>query len=100
MTIRKNLMTFVSAGLMLAALTACEKKIDPATGKGPAEMAGQKIDQAAEKANHDMNKAAEEAKAKMNQATADASQSINNATVKVGEKVEQAGEKIQAAGNK
>lgn len=42
-------------------LSACEKKAAETEGKGPAERAGQQIDQAATKAGEQLNKFAEEA---------------------------------------
>jgi hypothetical protein len=47
-------------GMLLAALAACQRD-DPARTEGPAEKAGQKIDQAAVKAAEEVNKLAEKA---------------------------------------
>lgn len=47
------------SGLMIAGLSACEKKEVAAEGEGPAEKAGQQIDQATARAAEELNKVAE-----------------------------------------
>lgn len=47
------------SGLLIAGLSACEKKEVAAEGKGPAERAGQQIDQATARAAEELNKVAE-----------------------------------------
>ena len=44
---------------LITAMAACEKSETASTGKGPAEQAGQKLDQAASRAGEELNKAAE-----------------------------------------
>ena len=46
--------------ILVVVLSACQKN-DNAAGKGPAEKAGQQLDQAAAKAAVEINKAAEQA---------------------------------------
>jgi len=57
----KSAASLVMIGLLSTMLLACEKK-EPVTGeKGPAEKAGQQIDQATARAGEELNKAAEKA---------------------------------------
>ena len=51
--------SIILLGASLAALGACEKKDVEADAKGPAERAGQQIDQAAARASEELNKVAE-----------------------------------------
>jgi len=74
MTFSKSIAAIVVAGLLGGGLAGC-KKNEPIVEKGPAEQAGQKIDQAASKAGEEINKAASA----------------------VGKELEKAGEKIQDA---
>ncbi|MFC3109143.1 hypothetical protein ACFOFO_14430 [Undibacterium arcticum] len=74
MTFSKIISTVVVAGLLGGGLAGC-KKNEPIVEKGPAEQAGQKLDQAASKAGEEINKAASAA----------------------GKKIQEAGEKIQDA---
>ncbi|CDG81706.1 hypothetical protein [Janthinobacterium agaricidamnosum] len=101
----KKVMALLAAGLMVVSLAACQKK-DDVTDKGPAETAGQKIDETAAKANQEIKDAADKAStelhntaqetgAKIDQAGEDASKKLNDAAEKVGAKVEAAGQKIQ-----
>jgi len=48
---------FIAAGF-IAGLVACEKTDTAAGEKGPAEKAGQQLDQAASRASEELNKAA------------------------------------------
>jgi len=82
----KTLISLFAAGLLVTGLAACQKKDDSA--KGPAETAGQQIDQAAATTNEKLEKAGE----KINAGAIDL-------TKKAGEKMEQAGEKMQNAAN-
>ena len=80
----KIFVTAVFAGsVFLAGLSGCQKN-EEVNGKGPAEQAGQKIDQAAEKAGQEINKAADRT-----------GQEINKAVEKTGQQIEKVGEKIQ-----
>lgn len=47
------------ATLLLVSLAACQKEDSSSNGKGPAEKAGQQLDQAAERAGEELNKAAQ-----------------------------------------
>lgn len=49
----------LAAAIFIAGLAACEKTDTAAGEKGPAEKAGQQLDQAASRASEEMNKAAE-----------------------------------------
>lgn len=49
------------AGVLITGLSACEKRETAAEGAGPAERAGQQIDQAAKRAGEELNKVAEKA---------------------------------------
>lgn len=55
----RTLSSVVLAGLLSAGLAACEKKEVAAEGPGPAEKAGQQIDQATTRAAEELNKVAE-----------------------------------------
>jgi len=56
---RQSVFRLLMAAILAAGLAACEKT-DTATGeKGPAERAGQQLDQAASRASEELNKAAE-----------------------------------------
>jgi hypothetical protein len=58
----------LAAGALMASLTACQKQDAAADAKGPAEKAGQQIDQATAKAGQELNKFAEKAGEKMQEA--------------------------------
>ncbi len=66
----KTLVSFIAVAFLIAGLAACQKKEETA---GPAETAGQKIDEAAATAN----------------------QKVEETTAKIGEKMEEAGKSIQ-----
>ena len=74
MSFSKSIAAVVVAGLLGAGLAGC-KKNEPIVEKGPAEQAGQKIDQAASQAGEQINKATEMA----------------------GKEIQKAGEKMQDA---
>jgi hypothetical protein len=57
----KTIVTLVVAGIWLAALSGCEKKPEPQVQKGPAEQAGQQLDQAAARAGEKLNEVTEKA---------------------------------------
>lgn len=69
----KTIVTLAAAGICIAALSGCEKKLEPQAQKGPAEQAGQQLDQA----------------------TARAGEKLNQVTEKAGEGLQRLGEKLQ-----
>lgn len=58
-TTRRPVTLLITLGMLITALSACEKKDAAADGQGRAERAGQQIDQAATRAGEEFNKAAE-----------------------------------------
>jgi uncharacterized membrane protein len=96
---------------LVAGVAGCGKR-DEAIG--PAQKAGQAIDNAGDKVARDLHDkldranqaakkvtdSAEQAKDKIAEATADAGKGLDKATEEVGKKVERAGEKIQEAAKK
>ena len=105
MVTTKQWAAIVMAGLMLGGIAGCQKKED-ATGAGPAEQAGRRLDQVTDKAGADLTKAAHEANQQIqdaaretsqqiDKATDQAAQKVNETTEKAGKKLEQAGEKMQ-----
>jgi acyl-CoA reductase-like NAD-dependent aldehyde dehydrogenase len=112
-------LTHLAASLLtlalLAGLGGCTKKED---GMGPAQKAGQAVDNAGDKVARDLQEKLDKANAAAKQvsdsaqqtrdriaeatadATADASKGLDAATDKVGKEVEQAGEKIQDSARK
>jgi hypothetical protein len=96
---------------LVAGLAACSKRDE---AMGPAQKAGQAIDNAGDKvakdlhdkldkanqAGKDIAKSAQETSDKINDATEDAAKGLNKATEEVGKKVERAGEKIQESARK
>lgn len=56
----KGVIRCLVGAAFIAGLAACDKQ-DTAEGKGPAERAGQQLDQAAARASEELNKAAEKA---------------------------------------
>lgn len=100
---------------VLAGAGGCSKRED---GMGPAQKAGQAVDNAGDKVARDLQDKLDKANAAAKQvsdsaqqtreriadatadATRDASNGLNAATEKVGKKVEQAGEKIQESAKK
>tara|TARA_R110001599_G_scaffold64023_3_gene178598 strand:- start:173788 stop:174045 length:258 start_codon:yes stop_codon:yes gene_type:complete len=81
MKMNKSMISVLAAGLLVLGLAACEKK-------GPAEQAGEKIDNAMDSAGSSMSKAAEDVK--------DGAADMSN---EAGKKMDQAGEKIQESAN-
>lgn len=57
----KNVAAILSVAVLVAGLTACEKKEVAADEKGPAQRAGEQIDKATAKASEEINKIAEKA---------------------------------------
>jgi hypothetical protein len=60
MNTRNIAVRLVAASILMTGLAACQKQ-DAKEGMGPAEKAGQQLDQAAARAGDELNKAAEEA---------------------------------------
>lgn len=58
---KQPLARLVLTGLLMTGLAACEKNETASSEKGPAERAGQQLDQAAARAGEELNKAAEAA---------------------------------------
>lgn len=106
----KGWMTVAVLAAALVLVGGCKKKEE----MGPAQQAGQAIDNAGDKVAKDihdkLDKAKEAGKSvedaaraagdKIEEATGDASKGLSKATEEVGKKVEQAGEKIQDAAKK
>lgn len=80
----KTLTSILAATVLIAGLAACQKKEDVAIDKGPAETAGQKIDEATTKVGQEADKA-----------KAEASQSAANMQDATGKKLEETGQKMQ-----
>jgi hypothetical protein len=111
--------TRLAAAVVLTALLAgaggCSKRED---GMGPAQKAGQAVDNAGDKVAREVQEKIDKANAAAKQveesarqtreriaaatadAASDASKGLNAATEKVGKKVEQAGERIQDSAKK
>jgi hypothetical protein len=107
--------TSIFSALLAVALVAgaagCTKRDE---AMGPAQKAGQAVDNAGDKVAADLHEkldrakqagqqvadSAAETKDRIEAATADASKGLNKATEEVGKKVERAGEKIQEASKK
>lgn len=60
-TLSKSTATLMAIAILIGALSGCQKKEAASGEKGPAEQAGQKLDQAATRAGEEINKAAEKA---------------------------------------
>jgi hypothetical protein len=100
------------AAVLAVGVQGCSKRED---GMGPAQKAGQAVDNAGDKVARDLHDKLDKANAAAQQtadaakqardqiaaatgdAAADAAKGLDAATEKVGQKVEQAGEKIQEA---
>jgi hypothetical protein len=61
MNLSKNFTLACIAGVFMFGLSACQKNQQPVAEKGPAEQAGQQLDEAAAKAAEGLNKVAEKA---------------------------------------
>lgn len=57
----RSIASLLAIGILTASLTACEKKEVVTEEKGPAEKAGQQLDQAASRAREEINKFADKA---------------------------------------
>jgi F0F1-type ATP synthase membrane subunit b/b' len=73
MKLRTSILSTFAMAVLAAGLVGCEKHDTASGDKGPAERAGQQLDQAASKAGEELNKAA----------------------VKAGEGLQQAGKELQ-----
>ncbi len=93
----KTLTSILAATVLIAGLAACQKKEDAAVNKGPAETAGQKIDQAAATAGQKLDEAGAKIGQEAREAKAEASQSAANAQDATGKKLEETGQKMQDA---
>ncbi|RZI41003.1 hypothetical protein EGT07_20240 [Herbaspirillum sp. HC18] len=60
-TLPKSTVMLMAIAVLMSALSGCQKKEAASGEKGPAEQAGQKLDQAATRAGEEINKAAEKA---------------------------------------
>jgi len=96
----KTLTSVLAATLLIAGLAACQKKEDVVIEKGPAETAGQKIDQAGATAGQKIDEAATKIGQEAREAKAEASQSAANAQDAAGKKLEETGQKMQDSANK
>ncbi len=96
----KTLTAILAATLLIAGLAACQKKEDVAIDKGPAETAGQKIDQAATTAGQKIDEATTKMGQEAEKAKAETSQSVANMQDATGKKLEEAGQKMQDSANK
>jgi hypothetical protein len=106
-----SILTALMALALVAGVTGCHKRDE---AMGPAQQAGQAVDNAGDKvarelhdkldraneAAQSMAAKAEATKSQIEAATADASKGLDKATEEVGKKVERAGEKIQEAAKK
>ncbi|RBA25597.1 hypothetical protein [Herminiimonas fonticola] len=90
----KTLVSILAATVLIAGLAACQKKEDVA---GPAETAGQKIDQAATTAGQKIDEATTKVGQEADKAKAEASQSVANMQDATGKKLEEIGQKMQEA---
>jgi predicted small secreted protein len=91
-------------GVLVLAVTLAGCDQSPGEGIGPAQKAGKAVDDAGARVTSAVqqqvvkaDEAAEHAREKAKVAAAEASRNLDRATAKVGEKVEQAGEKMQEA---
>jgi hypothetical protein len=82
---KTSVTSVLALGMLLAALAGCQRN-EPARTEGPAEKAGQKIDQAAAKAAAGINKLAEKAGAGMEKAGENMQKEARDAQAKNAEK--------------
>jgi len=92
----------MTAVLLATLLAGCKQA--SSDGMGPAQKAGKAVDEAGAKVQGAVadqvvkaDAAAERAREKAKEAALEASRNLDRTTAKVGEKVEQAGEKMQQA---
>lgn len=93
----KTLTSILAAAVLIAGLTACQKKEDVAVDQGPAETAGQKIDEAAATAGQKMDEASAKIGQEAREAKAEASESAANMQDATGKKLEETGQNMQEA---
>lgn len=93
----KTLTSVLAATVLIAGLAACQKKEEVAIDKGPAETAGQKIDEAAAAAAQKVDEATAKMGQEADQAKAEASQGAANMQDATGKKLEETGQKMQDA---
>ena len=82
---KTTLSSALAISMLLATLAGCQRD-DPARTAGPAEKAGQKLDQAAVKATEGINKLAEKAGASMEKVGENMQNAARDAQNKNGEK--------------
>lgn len=90
MKMKNAIISLLAVSALSFGLAACEKK-------GPAEQAGEKIDNATEAVGEKIDNAAETAGEKTDNATETAGEKVDNAVDAVGEKLKEAGQDIQRA---
>lgn len=93
----KTLTSILAATVLIAGLAACQKKEDVAIDKGPAETAGQKIDEATATAGQKVDEATTKMGQEADKAKAETSQSVANMQDATGKKLEETGQKMQDA---
>lgn len=93
----KTLVSILAATVLIAGLAACQKKEDVAIDKGPAETAGQKIDQAAATAGQKVDEATAKMSQEAEKAKAETSQGAESMKDATGKKLEEIGQKMQEA---
>lgn len=91
----KTLASMLAASLLIVGLAACQKKEEVTTDKGPAETAGQKIDEAAADASRKADEAGNKMSEEAAKAKAEMSQGAANMQDATGKKLEETGEKMQ-----
>ena len=97
MNTSKTLTSILAATVLIAGLAACQKKEEVAIDKGPAETAGQKIDQAAATAAQKVDEATTKMGQEADKAKAEASESAANMQDATGKKLEEVGQNMQDA---
>ncbi len=97
MNTSKTLVSVLAATVLIAGLAACQKKEDAAINKGPAETAGQKIDQAAATAGQKVDEATTKVGQEADKAKAETSQGVADMKDAAGKKLEEMGQKMQDA---
>lgn len=91
----KTLASMLAASLLIVGLAACQKKEEVTLDKGPAETAGQKIDEAAADASRKADEAGNKISEEAAKAKAEMSQGAANMQDATGKKLEETGEKMQ-----
>lgn len=104
----KTLISILAAGVLLASLAACQKKEEVAIDQGPAETAGQKIDEVTTNTAEKVDEAAANTEQKVDETAAKIGEEADKAkayisdrastmTDAAGKKIEEAGVKLQDA---